>query len=959
MGSSVRSLTSSIGWHDRPSQLNVALVDDPANGDSFNPPPIGSPVYFILGGFTFNGIFKSWRQRRSTQGFPVYEVSCTDCREVLACCQVIVGGYNGPVNIRNLLNVYGYYENSLGFGGSLSNDQGMPFSLIRTGIEELTVGINPIYGNSLVLAGQGYNVDLSGLPATPIYYRIPGPSINLLQLINQVCEQNGFDYYVLLDGITIRIRTVSRQSQPPLGTISFFVNNNQGLIVQNENGLELRNEPTSAFVTGGPVQELWMTDAIVPFWGWDINGAPILGVGAGNAHAFNANASEVADLIGSTVYPTTVLELRFALGGLTTWMDYMKLQRPQYADALDITAVYDVIEDDLVLPVDVKNDELNRAVVGAEAVQTEAVANIKRFYGFVHKLATNFMGRTFLARIPFLLQYTESETGRIIRSHEVANDGAFVPEGSTPLGLDIFNQDKFQAPDTKFYAFVKFTNLTNVNLEEFNLQDAVIEPGDGLFVKVQVEPVIQLTPFPAVIITLSSPLYELDKDVFGDIDLLAAFLNINPNDFAEVANKNQGGFIDLKVGPIPRQPDFAAIPLRSNINVYGPWYAQSTIGKVEYVQDPGLVPWNYGSYSLLGLAGLSIATGYVTNMLISELGSVEVAGIPQYNLGDVLVQSGPNITDINISYNTDGITTTYSFETFIQRFGRQGKENAERISRIGQIIRAQKQELKQAFIQAAQRAQIIGNAFRGALALREPPEIERGSPHDMFVAIQDGTRTAVTTSTFEESVVNIGAYDDTLYGKTAAMSLNGLLRPFSTNTSEVGMPRYDQPNANFNGGLSIETIDPFDAGNEIQALVWGSTYQGLNALARGATSSNTRALALRGPMVMTGWGYDIHNQLVGSIGSPANWKTGPVDLVWHDYRAVWTCHDIARCRTTGVLGAGDSQNVFLYANGETTQTILVNNFFSTPISGNTLIIAGYDANDRNWYVIAADCILPV
>ena len=66
--------------------------------------------------------------------------------------------------------------------------------------------------------------------------------------------------------------------------------------------------------------------------------------------------------------------------------------------------------------------------------------------------------------------------------------------------------------------------------------------------------------------------------------------------------------------------------------------------------------------------------------------------------------------------------------------------------------------------------------------------------------------------------------------------------------------------------------------------------------------SEVRTVGLRGPLLLTGWGYDVAGKPVPSkepqgedsfkfsdeLGNDrAKWKTGPVDLLWDDERQVW------------------------------------------------------------------------
>lgn len=66
--------------------------------------------------------------------------------------------------------------------------------------------------------------------------------------------------------------------------------------------------------------------------------------------------------------------------------------------------------------------------------------------------------------------------------------------------------------------------------------------------------------------------------------------------------------------------------------------------------------------------------------------------------------------------------------------------------------------------------------------------------------------------------------------------------------------------------------------------------------------SNVTAVALRGPLMLSGWGYDIADKPVPAlaqagddsfefddnvVGDRGTWKTGPVNLQWDAERAVW------------------------------------------------------------------------
>lgn len=67
----------------------------------------------------------------------------------------------------------------------------------------------------------------------------------------------------------------------------------------------------------------------------------------------------------------------------------------------------------------------------------------------------------------------------------------------------------------------------------------------------------------------------------------------------------------------------------------------------------------------------------------------------------------------------------------------------------------------------------------------------------------------------------------------------------------------------------------------------------------GVEVENIRAVGLKAPLVLTGWGYNTEGNPVpadtgnselfasGAFSDPSQWKSGPVDLRWDDDRKVW------------------------------------------------------------------------
>lgn len=175
--------------------------------------------------------------------------------------------------------------------------------------------------------------------------------------------------------------------------------------------------------------------------------------------------------------------------------------------------------------------------------------------------------------------------------------------------------------------------------------------------------------------------------------------------------------------------------------------------------------------------------------------------------------------------------------------------------------------------------------------------------------------------------------------RVGAMSLDGLFVPYTTYFEDTGvLPKLTKPTVT---GVTSITLNPFnpnylfgtgnnpngvaDTGN-FNRLNWNRYGHAINnamTLNKNATQSaissgiypatthfgadyytrgkvelvNVRSMALRSPLILSGWGVDTNGVPVpGSGGAYSNnflwdtslWKTGPLDVRWDDARGVWT-----------------------------------------------------------------------
>jgi hypothetical protein len=997
-GCSVLGFNSQLGWGQNKSSLDVNVVQDPRNGDFFNPPPIGRPCYFYFGpSFHFWGILQNWGADESTKGRLLYNIRVEDPREILEGTQVILNHYNRSIlGIRNIINVFGYWENAGGFGASNVNDSGMPWTQVLAAIQTLTKSpVVGAYGGALNLQGVNYAVDLSLLPKPPAYYRIGsggGASRSLFSIIQEICEDGGCDFFVELDPGTIlpiiRIYTVSRYKQPPLGTISKVVKSGWGInLTSDNNGLEFRNATTTKFLIGGSKQEIFETTPLQPFWGYDIANLPVVNridnvPGLGLTNAAFVNISEIAGVLndGSTQYYVTEFELRAALedNGPDTWMNYVMYES---RCGLNNKAA-------LIGPDGIKNVWAPQAAAGLQAAQAaQAIpapiplpammlpvfaSDAQQFaqnqlYRFVRRIAQEWYGKKYWVQLPFVFRYTDPTTLVVHNSHDIS-DGGWKPN-SSPLNLYPPNYIKFILDDTRWEGMAVF-NPTGIDLEQLNAEDTALQ-NNGLFTKIQVDKSIYTWPqtgIPAVVITVPSVQAKL-ANIGGDLQALGVLFGqpgipMAPANIQRALQRMRAfGAADIRVAPQRYYPVAVALPLISNIDTYGPWFLAGAPGQVDVEQDQTLVPWVYGSDSIMDLAAKAKVTSAVTFMQVAENGKLEQVGMPITSLGTQLLAGGPDITNIQVAYGPgQGIKTSYQFRTFTSlHLNRFVKGTDDRLKRMGKVQTELGKTALLALNQFVLGGINIGEA-RGGRQNRFPRwQFAWGTPHPVIISnvIADPSgniRLSTALTDPQEGWGGIGAVekDKDLFNNSALCGLSAVFRPFINNINRgqsILLPKLVTPTG---GIMNSNLLNPYKNGHDIEYLVSGDDPEKSTFLAQGGGFdwSKARPISLSMPMYACGWGYDIHCKLspTGIPQSP-DLNVGPVDMLWDKNRGCWTSHDLI-WGTLITTASGSNQATMSIANGGG-DTLTVYNIFGSDVSGT--VIAGYFPYQNQWIILAADC----
>lgn len=1100
MGATVVNINISAGFNEQATNLTMTLVEDEIANDDFilkdeNPQNIGgrligTPFAYTYESFSFSGLLIGYQQLESIDGKPTFQITLGSPLSLLENTQVILSNYVGPVNdsikngeettatfsLRNAINVYGYLEDGGdNFGNSLLNDsgllwegtQGVKEALVTLTNQDVTSDATGDFGSYIKFRGHTYKLNLDGLPHASALYRIGG-SVNasIMDIISRYCQEAGVDFLVFLilgSGTgphTIAFKTVDRAIQPQLGLIESYATNSAAISTK-EKGQELRNEITQALLIGGDIHLLYPMDnwsafdpAVVPFWGFDINGIPIRGVKpngtfyADDDHAMNLNASVISDITGALgfgiTYPCTILEMRCALVDYDSWATYITINRTDIAETVDVGiqgagSLADGSNTDPKIVHDFVNDRLvfaeQLSTMNDTSAENQWTTISQRLYEFVRESASTYYGRKFLVKVPFRVQLKIVPGDLTVTFSHETTDAGYLPEGSSPLGLNYLNTTYFSNDDGRFTPFMRYAAQSNFgavstlpDYKQVVVNPALLKNNDVVFqnngynstvyLKCQegeAGPLLQnglLTgnsnivivynafglPVPAVICSVSEPLFAQAQDALGGVDDIAY---ITGEDMTTAVNFKATSF-PMKLHPPAFYPNGVAIAMRNNQFTYGPWGSYGVDGKVEFERDESLVPWEYGSFDSLNDAAQAKLVNIATKTQVIEKGTIVEAGTPDKNIGDVLIADGPVIAGISINIAAGGVTTTYNMETFIPQFGRFSRDNSERIRRLGKYNQQLKRAVRQLWLEGFQKANILLNSSRGFM-YGASYAVKQQTPHAAIIAhliggsgnngglrfnpSVSGPRYApiVYTGTLQESLGNLqvrnGGGSDFL--KTAVMGFEGLLRPASTKIDDTYLSHYVTPNTSIATPVKVTNsnylnLNPFKEACDIHWISQKDEYDGLNRRKSALDPTYARFIALRGPLEVSGYGYDIvgrptpnasgdtgtwqsmgNTVASGYLNNSKAWPAGPVDLRWDKMRGVWAspgCIYWGKLDTTATANAGpfdlNLDNNYAY---DLIDRLPVYNFFSTDIAAQTKVSAGYDPVTNKWRIISADC----
>lgn len=378
--------------------------------------------------------------------------------------------------------------------------------------------------------------------------------------------------------------------------------------------------------------------------------------------------------------------------------------------------------------------------------------------------------------------------------------------------------------------------------------------------------------------------------------------------------------------------DLYAIPLRSKILSYGPWSAAASGvdiitgafpigGTVEYVRNEELAPWNYGGYTNMNIAGQAEAYNAVTSQAYDGSGSIEILGPPISGLtiGSQIGTNAPHITSINIRFGEKGTVTTYNFQAWSDHRSMGGLKNyyLKKFNDSSRDFRDLKRNYRTGVQNGLWNSPNGMNQTIGGRGLDVNKYVRRDQSNTSARVMVGQNNGFTSTVVVQPSYNTEGqAFDD--YDKKAITSLDALFTPYATvdTSGNTNMPvmTYVLPTATGVISPTSSELFPWGSGNPTHILSMGE-HMSYSSMGHGSREMHmpealsgqppvVRAMGLKGPLWVTGWGFDtagnpVPNEIPTASGAPngnfdpeylwnsRKWKSGPVDLRWSESRGVW------------------------------------------------------------------------
>jgi len=681
-GGHVRSLNTTLGINQNSTVVTTTVVRD------------GSPitisnrqlVHISIGALDFRGIVQSWTEAKiDVAGTGVYQVRITDTKPVLDAAQVIIGSSFNEERTQ----AYNYGDNVIPivFRTASQLINGVPFNAMKDAIESASIK----YGNQTYSVVFNFTLPSRG---SLVEYSLKSRALSLLELMSQIANDHGLDWYVTTsqtgsDSSTVRniisINMFGRTNITDV-TVDQLTALHSDSVIRKHEGLENRNAVQKVVLLGGYRSCLHKADGSLweQFWGFDENGNK-------RSHP---------------LYPEAVMEQ--VINGDFTSEDYTEEDAQKiisYANEfwgrkfLGLITPPSTIGSDgrsWVTPTSAAWNEsddipMNFNRNGQLKFQTED----GRWVTFA---TLPLPGTRFLRGSKLTYQW-DDELFSNPNSH-IDDDNNISIKASVEI-IDGFDEMEYWVEQFIVY-LLNLDNFTSISSSSnaFLRSDAA----DGMsfvtrldFQRFVLSVSVTLTRIAnGTLIYTDSVRNSLQKD-FSDqyfVLTLATPLRVRTIQKTTVIDEETGTSEKVNIITKTRLKNLDSIylALLDQRETYGPWLNRNNaIGRAEVIIDSSLTPWAFGYRGIINSAGMDmleqIALAKIKTVadttLDAKTAELEVTGVPAVNIGDQLHTTG-TITSINIIFSINGIRTVYrslQYTTELSKFLRQQQELIDRLRR--------------------------------------------------------------------------------------------------------------------------------------------------------------------------------------------------------------------------------------------------------------------------------------
>ena len=1099
----ILGFTCTLGMGTSSSTLTIDLSGFHADAED----TVGRVAIFKCDEFGFGGVIKSVVHSENSNGQKT-KIEMTDCKELLVRYDLFLNEWHDTTNSVSksggFVNINYRGWNCTNVHRAIEGDSWGDYIASNYGGKQ--VGINN-YGTALPDAGQdcakfGTSTDGKVSQGNTTYYKIcqalttlsirwfntksyplkiwidavrniaseipyvatSAKSMTLLDLINNVCEEAGYDWtFHTPDGNSIYMRFIDKKQEVAFGEVKNRIlnakNSGTNKLLNYSIGAEFKNEKTRRVVLGSKVnyiKELYFPSnnqsggienngrahKVAAVLGFTNDGKAIYATDSAGqpttyAWDLNINTSTLNVALSTVGFPgfgtSTILgEIEMmATSNLATWklfgilnpasisakcMNHLGIDRATAFSKVSTAAA----------------DTHSQAQAAVEAVKFSTRKNVGELvyeevcYSWIKNFYDRYYGKYYLCILPKKMCYNDP-TGYMQANDIFLGPGsaAFMMDEPTDSGWGDFTNNtiglndwtRFKDNSGKTKCFCRIDGTDNLVRNVFNSQRSFFTDPS----RIQSDFAVQ-----------GNYIYsdaEVDGRVFfvddgtgnSSMGILVKLPNIIPQVWNDTSNKGlnshglrlldlfsgstsfingasqYGGTTDFsyanvfKAADLAARIDAAAIPLKSKIVNYGPWLSHDRSsdwddGGVELRHVEDLNPWTYGGYANMNTAGSKLATDGLKNRVRYESGSITIAETPQQNMeGGGTSKTDPVIASIVCKLDAGGATTTYNYQTYVQKFG-QSAEAFNNYTKLqisnrrsnANILKDMNLEISRAFSSAMRSFGNIRERFFEQMSV--PLSTSSSSLNNVLILSYPDTLTypGRIEAGIDKKYTSDYFQDQNNYSKYAIVSLDMIFSPFSTTigpgpampgfTAALGSSDYPanatKPRVPPTSSTQIIPIynlslNPYSTsammgnfngagsgrGFYTEYIAFGSVPA--NTFAANATQesfrdsqTNLRGAALRGPLVLHSWGYDTNGQPVpgspttfnsGWLGNPSSWPIGPIDLRWDRRRGVWVSPPSA-----SLVVAELTSDLTIYSSASAS-IINVPNLYSTSINGSITV----------------------